>query len=335
MISLGNLDLIRHELIQQLKQATTRHDCLKLKAEYLSRKGVVRQLYKQVSWPSLSAVGKKQIQQELLQFKLFCSDLIETKINSLGHTDNEFTYQDFTLPPKQTSNGSLHPLSILLEDAVQFFQPLGFVIDNNYEELIDPYYNFCALNVPKQHPSRSKRDTFYIHDNLILRTHTTSHSAKLILTQEPPLKIVNMGPTYRRDQDSSHTPMFHQIDCLLLDDQVNLQQGIQLVLSFINHVMGRQLQYRLRPGYFPFTEPSLEVDMLLNDQWLEILGCGLVHPKVLAQSPYLSASHRSFACGIGVERLLMAKYQLPDIHCLYQNDIRFLKQFARDYEVEF
>ena len=203
---------------------------------------------------------------------------------------------------------------------------VGFeVVDG--PEIEDDYHNFEALNIPANHPSRAMHDTFYFENGMLLRTHTSSVQVRVMHQRNPPIKIIAPGRVYRCDSDMTHTPMFHQVEGLLVDENVSLAQLKGLLEDFIHRFFGRNVQVRFRPSYFPFTEPSAEVDIMGDNGWLEILGCGMVHPKVLENAGIDSEKFTGFAFGMGVERLAMLKYGIDDLRIFFENDLRFLKQF--------
>jgi len=242
---------------------------------------------------------------------------------------------DVTLPGTKQSTGSLHPISITLQRVETLFRSIGFDIATG-PEIEDDYHNFTALNIPESHPARAMHDTFYLENkNLLLRTHTSSVQIRTMSKKRPPLRIIAPGKVYRKDSDITHTPMFHQIEGLYIDENVsfaNLKSTINIFLkSFFEK---DDLKIRFRPSYFPFTEPSAEVDIEYydnkgNKKWLEILGCGMVHPNVLTMANIDCEKYSGYAFGLGVERLAMLKLGITDLRLFYENDLRFLKQFQR------
>ena len=233
---------------------------------------------------------------------------------------------DLTLPGKGQISGGLHPLTLISMEIEDLLAQVGFeVVDG--PEIEDDYHNFEALNIPANHPARAMHDTFYFENGLLLRTHTSSVQVRVMHQRKPPIKIIAPGRVYRCDSDMTHTPMFHQVEGLLVDENVSLAQLKGLLEDFIHRFFGRNVQVRFRPSYFPFTEPSAEVDIMGDNGWLEILGCGMVHPKVLENTGIDSEKYTGFAFGMGVERLAMLKYGIDDLRIFFENDLRFLKQF--------
>lgn len=234
---------------------------------------------------------------------------------------------DVSLPGKKSELGTLHPISKIILYAENFFQSLGFsIILGN--EIESSFYNFDALNIPKNHPSRTKNDTFWIDKNCLLRTQTSSVQIRVMQSQNPPLRIISSGRVYRNDHDKTHTPMFHQMEGLIIDYDVNLSNLKSILYSFCYYLLGESIKIRFRPAYFPFTQPSAEIDIMNQyGKWIEILGCGLVHPHVLNNININSNKYSGLAFGIGIERLAMLYYKLSDVRLLFMNNLSFLKQF--------
>ncbi len=235
---------------------------------------------------------------------------------------------DVTLPGRGAGVGGLHPVTRTLERIEQLFHSLGFEIADGPEIETD-YYNFTALNQPENHPARSMHDTFYVDDGKhLLRTHTSPIQIRYLETHQPPVKIIAPGRVYRVDSDATHSPMFHQIEGLWLDEHVNFADLKGVMADFLRRFFERDdLKVRFRPSFFPFTEPSAEVDMSCGDGWLEIGGCGMVHPNVLKNVNIDSEKYQGFAFGLGPERLTMLKYGVNDLRLFFENDLRFLRQF--------
>jgi phenylalanyl-tRNA synthetase alpha chain len=203
---------------------------------------------------------------------------------------------------------------------------MGFDIRSG-PEAESEYYNFEALNIPEDHPAKDMHDTFYLDNGVLLRTHTSPVQIRTMEKQDPPIRIICPGRVYRKDSDLTHTPMFHQIEGLVLEENASFAVLKGMLKDFINNFFGKETELRFRPSYFPFTEPSAEVDIKWKKGWLEILGCGMVHPNVLEMSGINSKKYSGFAFGIGPERMAMLKYNIPDLRSFFENDIRFLKQF--------
>ena len=245
---------------------------------------------------------------------------------------------DVTLPGRKQVNGSLHPVTLVKREIVDIFARLGFSVEEG-PEIEQDFFNFEALNIPKDHPARDMQDTFYFNEDLVLRTHTSPVQIRTMTQQKPPIRIVAPGTVYRRDSDLTHSPMFHQIEGFLVDEKVTFGDLKGVLTHFLNEFFGAGLDVRFRPSFFPFTEPSAEVDIACvicagkgcrvcsGTGWLEILGCGMIDPAVFRSVNY-DADHLSgFAFGMGLERIAMLKYGVNDLRLFFENDLRFLKQF--------
>ena len=233
---------------------------------------------------------------------------------------------DVTLPGFQSYKGSLHPVSQTIKEISNFFERMGFDIETGPEAEID-YYNFEALNVPEDHPAKDMHDTFYLSNSGLLRTHTSPVQIRTMEKSEPPHRIICPGKVYRKDSDLTHTPMFHQIEGLVVEKDASFAQLKGLLNDFLEDFFGEKVELRFRPSYFPFTEPSAEADIRWKKNWLEVLGCGMVHPNVLEGVGVDTKEYSGFAFGLGVERMAMLKYDIPDLRAFFENDLRFLKQF--------
>ena len=247
---------------------------------------------------------------------------------------------DVTLPGVPFARGHLHPSMRVIDDVVDFFVGLGYRVAEGPEVETD-YYNFTALNIPPEHPARSEHDTFFLDEGLVLRTHTSPVQIRTMLAQEPPVYVVCPGRTYRRDSDPTHTPMFHQIEGLAVDRGLTLGHLKGTLAAMARHVFGEELKVRLRPGYFQFTEPSVEMDLSCfvcggsdpncklckGAGWLEMLGAGMVDPAVLEEVGYDPEEYTGFAFGMGPDRMAMVKYGIPDLRLFFEGDLRFLRQF--------
>ena len=233
---------------------------------------------------------------------------------------------DVTLPGFQSYKGSLHPVSQTIKEISDFFERMGFDIETGPEAEID-YYNFEALNVPEDHPAKDMHDTFYLSNSGLLRTHTSPVQIRTMEKSEPPHRIICPGKVYRKDSDLTHTPMFHQIEGLVVEKDASFSQLKGLLNDFLEDFFGEKVELRFRPSYFPFTEPSAEADIRWKKNWLEVLGCGMVHPNVLEGVGVDTKEYSGFAFGLGVERMAMLKYDIPDLRAFFENDLRFLKQF--------
>jgi len=245
---------------------------------------------------------------------------------------------DVTLPGRKTASGSLHPVTLVTNEAVEIFSRLGFTVEEG-PEIEQDFYNFEALNIPKDHPARDMQDTFYISDDRVLRTHTSPVQIRTMLRHKPPVRVIAPGTVYRRDSDLTHSPMFHQIEGFLVDDRVTFGDLKGILTHFLNEFFGSGHSVRFRPSFFPFTEPSAEVDIECvicggkgcrvcgKTGWLEILGCGMIDPEVFNSVEYDAEQYSGFAFGMGLERIAMLKYGVNDLRLFFDNDLRFLKQF--------
>ena len=235
---------------------------------------------------------------------------------------------DVSLPGRGQSSGGLHPVTRTLERISSLFQAVGFEVVEG-PELEDDYHNFEALNIPAHHPARAMQDTFYFPDGRLLRTHTSPVQIRVMQSRRPPLRIIAPGRVYRCDSDQTHTPMFHQVEGLMVGEGVSFAHLKGILHDFLRHFFeAADLEVRFRPSYFPFTEPSAEVDIRGEHGWLEVLGSGMVHPKVLENCGIDSERYTGFAFGMGVERFAMLRYGVDDLRSFFENDLRFLKQFG-------
>ena len=234
---------------------------------------------------------------------------------------------DITLPGRGSKIGGLHPVTRTIARIESFFGDLGFEVKTG-PEVEDDYHNFDALNIPEHHPARQDHDTFYFNPKLVLRTQTSGVQIRTMEVEKPPLRIISPGKVYRNDYDQTHTPMFHQVEGLMVDKDVSFTHLKGILHDFLHHFFEEEVEIRFRPSYFPFTEPSAEVDIMgKNGKWLEVLGCGMVHPNVLRSVGIDPEIYTGFAFGMGVERLTMLRYGVNDLRAFFENDLRFLKQF--------
>jgi phenylalanyl-tRNA synthetase alpha chain len=248
------------------------------------------------------------------------------------------SFLDVTLPGREPLRGHLHPITLVIKEVCQIFSRMGFMVVKGPNVELD-YYNFEALNLPKDHPARDMQDTFYISGNVVLRTHTSPIQIRVMEAKKPPVSVIAPGKVYRRDSDVSHTPMFHQVEGLLVDRDVSFGDLKGTLTSFVHQMFGSDTSLRFRPSFFPFTEPSAEVDIRCvmcggkgcrtcsNTGWLEILGSGMVDPNVYGFVDYDPEVYTGFAFGMGIERIAMLKYGINDIQLFFKNDMRFLRQF--------
>jgi phenylalanyl-tRNA synthetase alpha chain len=254
-----------------------------------------------------------------------------------GKTEGD-SFLDVTLPGREPLRGNLHPVTLVIKEVCQIFSRMGFMVVKGPNVELD-YYNFEALNLPKDHPARDMQDTFYVSGNVVLRTHTSPIQIRVMEAKKPPVSVIAPGKVYRRDSDVSHTPMFHQVEGLLVDKDVSFGDLKGTLTSFVHQMFGSDTSLRFRPSFFPFTEPSAEVDIRCvmcggkgcrtcsHTGWLEILGSGMVDPNVYGFVDYDPELYTGFAFGMGIERIAMLKYGINDIQLFFKNDMRFLRQF--------
>lgn len=333
------------ELVKQAKESIQKTENLKdldsLRIEYLGKNGLITQQLKNLG--NLPAADRPKHGQEVNLAKDEIANAIQVCKTFLESQaiDAELSAEkiDVTLPGRGMETGKAHPITQTLNRITQCFLQLGFTVAEG-PEIEDDYHNFEALNIPVHHPARAMHDTFYFPDGKLLRTHTSPVQIRAMNKQEPPFRIIAPGRVYRVDFDISHTPMFHQIEGFMVDKGINFSHLKGILDGFLKTFFEKEdLTVRFRASYFPFTEPSAEVDIQCvsclgqgcrvcsQSGWLEILGCGMVHPKVLEYCNIDSEIYTGFAFGMGAERLAMLKYSVPDIRLFFENDLRFLKQF--------
>ena len=321
------------ELTRQAKEDISNCSSLKeldsVRVFYLGKKGKVSLELKSLS--KLDPKERPQFGKQINEIKKTLQEKISLKKTELNTQKIKASIEqasiDITLPGKTSSIGNIHPLSITLNQIEKIFINSGFLVDDG-PEIEDEYHNFTALNIPGNHPARAMHDTFYFNNEYLLRTHTSPIQIRSMERDGVPIRVIAPGKVYRRDSDITHTPMFHQVEGLVIDKDINFTHLKGILHDFINSFFNDEMSLRFRPSYFPFTEPSAEVDLLSNDgQWLEILGCGMVHPKVLDNLGIDNKKYSGYAFGMGVERLTMLKYGIKDIRLFYENDLSFLSQF--------
>ena len=312
----------------QFEQATLQSELDGLYRSFLGKKGEVNLLLKSLG--SMEPEIRKEAGKLLNILKSDIeADYLELTSSLTKAANQEKLAKekvDISLPGLQSKKGSLHPVSRTIQDICSFFERMGFDIEAGPEAEID-YYNFEALNVPKDHPAKDMHDTFYLNNSGLLRTHTSPVQIRTMEKSEAPHRIICPGKVYRKDSDLTHTPMFHQIEGLVVEEDASFSQLKGLLNDFLEDFFGEEVELRFRPSYFPFTEPSAEADIRWNNNWLEVLGCGMVHPNVLEGVGVDTNKYTGFAFGLGVERMAMLKYDIPDLRAFFENDIRFLDQF--------
>ena len=321
------------ELTRQAKEDISNCSSLKeldsVRVFYLGKKGKVSLELKSLS--KLDPKERPEFGKQINEIKKTLQEKISLKKTDLNNQKIKARIEDaaidITLPGKTSFIGNIHPLSTTLNEIEKIFINAGFLVDDG-PEIEDEYHNFTALNIPDNHPARAMHDTFYFDNEYLLRTHTSPIQIRSMERDGVPIRVIAPGKVYRRDSDITHTPMFHQVEGLVIDKDINFTHLKGILHDFINSFFKDEMTLRFRPSYFPFTEPSAEVDLLSGDgQWLEILGCGMVHPKVLDNLGIDNKTFSGYAFGMGVERLTMLKYGIKDIRLFYENDLSFLSQF--------
>jgi len=323
-----------------IQSATDLKSLDQFRVHYLGKKGQLTEYLKTLG--QLPPEQRPQAGQKINAAKEAVQALIENRSAELQKNQIEKQLAaemiDVSLPGRSQGRGSIHPVSKTFDDLRKIFSQMGFVFMEG-PEIEEDYYNFTALNVPPLHPARAMQDTFYFANGLVLRSQMSPVQIHAMKKMQPPLRMVAMGRVYRRDFDLTHTPMFHQIECLMVDEQVTFADLKGLLHQFLHEFFSSNAPIRFRPSYFPFTEPSAEVDIgclncggkgcriCKNSGWLEVLGCGMVHPNVLNEVGIDSEAYRGFAFGAGIDRLTMLKYGISDLRSLFENDLRMLKQF--------
>ena len=301
-----------------------------LRVQYLGKKGAVTAQLKALG--QLPAAERPQAGQTINLVKQSIQQALEARKQVLQADALDARLQaeaiDVTLPGRGYSVGGLHPITRTLNRIEDFFSQMGFTTVSG-PEIEDDFHNFEALNIPPHHPARAMHDTFYFPNGLLLRTHTSNMQIRVMQEQEPPVRLVAMGRVYRCDYDQTHSPMFHQIEGLVVDEQISMADLKGMLYDFLHAFFeDDQLDIRFRPSYFPFTEPSAEVDIRRKGgDWLEVLGCGMVHPEVFRHVGYDSERYTGYAWGMGAERLAMLRYGVRDLRLFFDNDLRFLRQF--------
>jgi phenylalanyl-tRNA synthetase alpha chain len=328
---------IEKKATQDLGKVRDLSDLERFRIAYLGKKGLLTSLMKRLG--ELSPEERPEAGQVVNRLKNELTRRFEeARERILSRKEEGVSLQDVTLPGREPLRGHLHPITQVLREICQIFGKMGFRVVKGPNVELD-YYNFEALNIPRDHPARDMQDTFYVSENVVLRTHTSPMQVRTMEKQAPPVSIIAPGKVYRRDSDVSHTPMFHQVEGLLVDKGVTLGDLKGTLTTFVHQMFGRDTSLRFRPSFFPFTEPSAEVDIRCvicrgkgcrtckNTGWLEILGSGMVDPEVYRFVHYDPEIYSGFAFGMGIERVAMLKYGIDDIQLFYRNDMRFLRQF--------
>lgn len=326
---MNNLAHTLKEAREDFDQCQTLTDLDQAKAKYLGKSGVLTEALKSLG--KLSAEERPKVGAEINLVKQGVEEALEKKreaiLNAAQAKQLAEESLDVTLPSRKEDQGSLHPVTQTLHRIESLFHSIGFSVAQG-PQIESDFYNFTALNIPESHPARAMHDTFYIDESYVLRTHTSPVQIRHLEKNKPPLKIISPGRVYRVDSDATHSPMFHQVEGLWVDQQVSFADLKGVIEDFLqNFFENKDLKVRFRPSYFPFTEPSAEMDMSWKGGWLEIGGCGMVHPEVFKHVGIDSNQYQGFAFGLGVERLTMLRYGIQDLRHFFNNDLRFLQQF--------
>ena len=303
--------------------SSSTEDLQKLKVKYLGKKGKITNLSKQLG--KLDIKQRPKAGKKINELKLLFEELNQSASQKIEKKELEMAISkeqiDVSLPVDSNHIGGLHPITRTIEKICSYFSAKGYLIEDG-PEIESEYYNFDALNIPQDHPARDMHDTFYLDSGKLLRTHTSPVQIHAIEKHKVPLKILCPGKVYRSDSDPTHTPMFHQVEGLLIDENVNFGNLKKELIDFLNYFFEKNLQVRFRPSYFPFTEPSAEVDIMDKKGWLEIMGCGMVHPNVLEMSGIDSKKYSGFAFGLGIERMAKLDFSINDMRVLFENDLK-------------
>jgi phenylalanyl-tRNA synthetase alpha chain len=331
---------IREEVLASLSKVHTEKEITEIRVKTLGRKGSLTQLLKQLG--ALPEAERKEIGKRANEIKEALESQIEEALHQLKEREKKEALEkekvDITLPGRRIPMGKRHPITQTLDEIVQIFSHFGFEVVEGPEVELD-YYNFEALNIPKGHPAREMQATFFISEDVVLRTHTSPVQVRTMEKRRPPIRVICPGAVYRCDSDPTHSPMFHQVEGLLVDKGITFADLKGVLTVFVHEMFGEETRLRFRPSFFPFTEPSAEVDIecficggkgcgvCSNTGWLEILGSGMVDPAVYQFVNYDPEEVTGFAFGMGIERIAMLKFGINDIRLFFNNDLRFLRQF--------
>ena len=330
------LEKLRGEAAAALEQVSDSSQLEQFRITYLGRNGQLSALMKQLG--SAAAEDRPRLGKLANTARTELEQLFTEKSASLAGLKGSADTPDLSQPGRRRTSGKLHPVTQIMEEICQIFASMGFSIAEGPDIELD-HYNFEALNIPEHHPARDMHDTFYIGDTVLLRTHTSPMQARIMEKQPPPLRLIAPGKVYRCDSDITHTPMFHQVEGFLVDKKISFADLKGVLTVFLQKVFDKELALRFRPSFFPFTEPSAEVDIgcvicggdgcrvCKRTGWIEILGSGMIDPEVFRMVGYDPEIYSGFAFGLGVERIAMLKYGIDDLRLFYENDLRFLSQF--------
>ncbi len=335
-----DLDELARAALAEVAECADEKSLESLRVRLLGRKGALTSHLKNLG--ALPPEQRPAAGQQINLIKNRVAEAIASRRGALARESLDARLEqeriDVTLPGRRRAHGGLHPVTITLERITRIFHAAGYEVAEG-PEIEDEYHNFEALNIPENHPARAMHDTFYLKPGTVLRTHTSPVQVRVMERGEPPFRMICPGRVYRCDSDITHTPMFHQVEGLLVDVDVSMADMKGTLVSFLQAFFEAPVAVRFRPSYFPFTEPSAEVDMSCvacggkgcricgHTGWIEVMGCGMVHPRVLEMSKVDPAKFNGFAFGLGVERLAMLRYQVGDLRMFFENDVRFLARF--------
>jgi len=333
----NTIEQIRENALTEIENASSADELKALSVKYVGRKGHITLFLRNISSlpeehrPSAGKAANVTRQLVEARIKEMIQQIEDAEAISSGSID-------VSLPGRLAKQGSLHPVSRINQQISDIFKRLGFDIAEGPEVETD-YYNFEALNFPKNHPARDMQDTFFVSDDIVLRTHTSPLQIRIMEKERPPIRVIMPGRVYRCDSDLTHTPMFHQVEGLVVDKNIGFSDLKGVLTTLVHQIFDEEISLRFRPSFFPFTEPSAEVDILCvicrgkgcrvcsQTGWLEVLGSGMVHPAVFENVNYDTSQYSGFAFGMGVERIAMLKYGIDDLRKFFENDYRFLRQF--------
>jgi phenylalanyl-tRNA synthetase alpha chain len=336
------LEELLNEARAEIEKSGLKDALVGVKSKYLGRKGLLQGFFKELG--ALAVDERKRAGEFINTVKQSLETEIDSRLSSIHAEEQAERLKterlDVTLPGRARPLGSIHPVTRTLWEVEDIFSALGFGIAEGPEVEIE-YYNFEALNIPRDHPARDMQDTFYINQEVLLRTHTSPVQIRVMEEHPPPLRIIAPGTVYRRDSDVTHTPMFHQVEGFMVDTNVTFSNLKGILTHLLHSLFGDSIEVRFRPSFFPFTEPSAEVDIRCvickgksstcrvckGSGWLEVLGAGMIHPEVFKSVKYDPEKVSGFAFGLGIERIAMLKYGIDDLRLFFDNDIRFLSQY--------
>ena len=337
-----NLETLLSDFNSQISKIENKQQLEEIRINFLGKKGFVTELFLQLK--NVASEEKKAFGASINQVRDEVTKKIDAAKNDFENAELNEKLQgekiDLSAPIRKQNQGLIHPINKVMQEIEEIFGELGFDFAQG-PEIEDDFHNFTALNMPKDHPARQMQDTFYLENSeLLLRTHTSNTQIRKMLNSQPPLKVAALGRVFRRDSDQTHTPMFHQFEGFVVDEKVNMGHLKWTLENFLEKFFEvKNVELRFRPSFFPFTEPSAEVDINYSlengrikigtgDKFMEILGCGMIHPNVLKNCNIDSTKYQGFAFGIGIERLAMLKYGITDLRMFFENDVRFLKHYG-------